>query len=177
MNRKEFIYQTAVGLAAMGVGVSCAKQKGSQIPKTGPQTTNAELGNIRALLLHLGSNMWCDYPTELMGAPNPESAETLDVKPEFELVWTDEKWRIITDRAAARPPDHQAEAMVCSRVECVLPCPKPKPRRRLSAQSHSSCDNGKRDRTGELRKRIRRPRQRTQSCVFGFNRKPPIFHV
>ena len=100
MNRKEFIFQTAVGLAALGVGVSCAKQATQKIPKFGPQTATPEFGNIRALLLHLGSNMWCDYPTELMGAPAPESAETLDVKPEFSLIWSDEKWREVTDRAA-----------------------------------------------------------------------------
>ena len=35
-----------------------------------------------------------------MGAPAPESAQTLDVKPEFQLVWTDERWREVTDRAA-----------------------------------------------------------------------------
>ena len=60
MNRKEFIFQTAVGLAALGVGVSCAKQATQKIPKFGPQTAAPEFGNIRALLLHLGSNMWCD---------------------------------------------------------------------------------------------------------------------
>ena len=100
MNRKDFIYQTAIGLAALGVGVSCSKQKSSKISKIGPQTAAAEIGDIRSLLLHLGSNMWCDYPTEQMGAPAPESAQTLDVKPEFQLVWTDERWREVTDRAA-----------------------------------------------------------------------------
>lgn len=62
----------------------------------------AKAGDIRALLLHLGNNMWCDYPTELMGAPAPSSAESLDVKPGFSLPWTDEKWRLVTDRAARR---------------------------------------------------------------------------
>ena len=60
MNRKDFIYQTAIGLAALGVGVSCSKQKSSKISKIGPQTAAAEIGDIRSLLLHLGSNMWCD---------------------------------------------------------------------------------------------------------------------
>ncbi|MBR4994894.1 MAG: family 20 glycosylhydrolase [Alistipes sp.] len=101
MNRKDFIYQTAVGLAALSVGVSCTKQKGKSIPQFGPQSAEAKMGDIRALLLHLGSNMWCDYPTEMMGAPAPESAKTLDVKPEFSLVWPDEMWRKVTDRAAA----------------------------------------------------------------------------
>ena len=100
MNRKDFLYQSAIGLAALSVGVSCSKQKSRQISKIGPQTVAAEIGDIRSLLLHLGSNMWCDYPTEQMGAPAPESAQTLDVKPEFKLVWTDERWREVTDRAA-----------------------------------------------------------------------------
>ena len=101
MNRKDFIFQTAAALVAMGIGVSCAKQKENKIPKTDPQSVAVEMGNIRSLLLHLGSNMWCDYPTVLMGAPSPESAESLDVKPEFKLVWSDEVWRTITDRAAS----------------------------------------------------------------------------
>lgn len=101
MNRKDFIFQTAAALAAMGIGVSCAKPKGKKIPKTDPQSVAIEMGNIRSLLLHLGSNMWCDYPTVLMGAPKPESAASLDVKPEFKLVWSDEVWRQITDRAAS----------------------------------------------------------------------------
>ena len=101
MNRKDFIFQTAAALAAMGIGVSCAKPKDSKISKTAPQSVAIEMGNIRSLLLHLGSNMWCDYPTVLMGAPKTESAASLDVKPEFKLVWSDEVWRQITDRAAS----------------------------------------------------------------------------
>ena len=101
MNRKDFIFQTAAALAAMGIGVSCAKQKENKIPKTDPQSVAVEMGNIRSLLLHLGSNMWCDYPTVLMGAPSPESAASLDVKPEYKLVWSDEVWRKITDRAVS----------------------------------------------------------------------------
>ena len=101
MNRKDFIFQTAAALAAMGIGVSCSKPKENKIPKTDPQSVAVEMGNIRSLLLHLGSNMWCDYPTVLMGAPKPESAASLDVKPEYKLVWSDEVWRKITDRAVS----------------------------------------------------------------------------
>ncbi|MBR4994893.1 MAG: family 20 glycosylhydrolase [Alistipes sp.] len=100
MNRKDFIYQTAVGLAALSVGVSCTKQKGNNIPKFGPQSAEAKIGDIRSILLHLGRNMWCDYPTELMGAPAPESAETINKKPHYKVVWTDERWHHVTDYAA-----------------------------------------------------------------------------
>lgn len=100
MNRKEFIFQTAVGLAALGVGVSCAKQNTPKIPKFGPQTVAPGFGDIRAILLHLGRNMWCDYPTEQMGAPAPESTQSLTRKPDFDLVWTDARWREVADYAA-----------------------------------------------------------------------------
>lgn len=101
MNRRDFIGQSAISLAALGVGVSCTqKEKTVKIPKMESQTVTAEIGNIRSLLLHLGSNMWCDYPTELMGAPSPESAQYLENKPEFTNVWTDETWKRVTDHAA-----------------------------------------------------------------------------
>ena len=100
MNRKEFIYSSAIGLATLSIGTSYAKQKTKRIPKTKPQTATAPIGDIRAILLHLGNNMWCDYPTELMGAPAPESAESLSRKPEYNMIWTDEKWRAITGHAA-----------------------------------------------------------------------------
>lgn len=101
MKRKEFIYQSAIGLAALGIGVSCAKSKGSRIPKTDPQTVTAPTGDIRAVLLHLGRNMWCDYPTEHMGALSPESIETLTMKPRLSIAWSDERWRQVVDYAAA----------------------------------------------------------------------------
>ena len=100
MNRKDFIYKSALGLATLSIGTSYAKQKTKRIPKTDPQTATAELGDIRAILLHLGRNMWCDYPTELMGAPAPESIESINRKPKLKLVWTDERWREVTDHAA-----------------------------------------------------------------------------
>ena len=100
MNRKDFIYQTAVGLAALGVGVSCTQQKRKKISKIAPQTVAAEMGDIRAVLLHLGRNMWCDYPTEMMGAPAPESAESMNRKPKYKIVCTVDIWRRIVDHAA-----------------------------------------------------------------------------
>lgn len=100
MNRKDFICQTAIGLAALGIGVSCSKQKTNSIPKTDPQTALAPIGDIRSLLLHLGRNMWCDYPSILMGASASEGSQTLVRKPYNKIVWTDELWRKSVDYAA-----------------------------------------------------------------------------
>ena len=100
MKRKDFIFQTAVGLAALGVGMSCSQQKKVSIPKFGPQTATAPMGDIRSLLLHLGRNMWCDYPSVLMGENYIEGSKTLVRKPFTNMVWTDERWRYTVDYAA-----------------------------------------------------------------------------
>ena len=100
MKRKDFIVQTAVGLAALGVGISCSQQKKVSIPKFGPQTATAPMGDIRSLLLHLGRNMWCDYPSVLMGENYIEGSKTLVRKPFTNMVWTDERWRYTVDYAA-----------------------------------------------------------------------------
>ena len=100
MKRKDFIYQTAIGLAALSVGASCSKQKKVSIPKFGPQTAIAPTGDIRSLLLHLGRNMWCDYPSVLMGETFIEGSQTLVRKPFTNMVWTDERWRYTVDYAA-----------------------------------------------------------------------------
>ena len=57
MNRKDFIYKSALGLATLSISTSYAKQKTKRIPKTDPQTAIAPIGDIRAILLHLGRNM------------------------------------------------------------------------------------------------------------------------
>ena len=102
MDRRNFLSQSAISMAALGLGVNCTQGKTKKIPDLGRQTAEAEIGNIRSLLLHLGSNMWCDYPTSLMGAPAADSAADLELKPEFKLVWADDEWRKTTDRAAAK---------------------------------------------------------------------------
>lgn len=101
MKRKDFIRQTAIGLATLAVGTGYAKQKRVRIPKVNPQTVAAELGDIRSILLHLGRNMWCDYPSVMMGAPSPEASESLVRKPKYDMAWTDERWRKVIDYAAA----------------------------------------------------------------------------
>ena len=103
MNRRDFLGQSAASLAALGLGVGCTqKKKAVKIPKMESQTAKAEIGDIRSLLLHLGSNMWCDFPTELMGGLSPEGVEYLVDKPELKIVWPDEVWRRVTDRAAQK---------------------------------------------------------------------------
>ena len=88
MKRKDFICQTAIGLAALSFGVGCSQQKKASIPKWGPQTANAPIGDIRSLLLHLGRNMWCDHPSTLMGDTYIEGSKTLVRKPFTNIVWT-----------------------------------------------------------------------------------------
>ena len=100
MKRKDFICQTAIGLAALSFGVGCSQQKKASIPKWGPQTVNAPIGDIRSLLLHLGRNMWCDHPSTLMGDTYIEGSKTLVRKPFTNIVWTDERWRKTVDYAA-----------------------------------------------------------------------------
>ena len=60
MKRKDFIRQTAIGLATLAVGTGYAKQKRERIPKDNPQTVAGELGDIRSISLHLGRKRWCD---------------------------------------------------------------------------------------------------------------------
>ena len=103
MNRRNFLGQSALSLAALSLGASCTREKKTiRIPQAGAQSVAPEFGKIRALLLHLGSNMWCDFPTELMGGLCEESRELLEVKPETHLVWTDEEWQRVTERATGK---------------------------------------------------------------------------
>ena len=54
MNRREFVKSAA--LSAASVGLSCGARGAVQafVPATGPEA-------IKAVLLHLGHNMWCDW--------------------------------------------------------------------------------------------------------------------
>ncbi|MBP3774766.1 MAG: hypothetical protein ILA34_05405 [Bacteroidaceae bacterium] len=100
MNRRDFLGQTAIGLAALSVGTACAAKGKKGIAKTQPQTFAAQLGDIRALFLQLGNNMWCDYPAESMGRTAREGIQYLAKKPDLKLVCRDEVWRAATDRMA-----------------------------------------------------------------------------
>lgn len=74
---------------------SCGKEEFSQ-------TCQAPLGDIRALYIELGHNMWCDWPTPAMG-DNLEAAVKMlpaDRIPDLKLKCEDEVWRKVTDHAA-----------------------------------------------------------------------------
>ena len=94
MNRREFLGQTAVGLASLSVASSYASPaKKNVIKGKSSQTFKAKMGDIRAVYMQIGNNMWCDYPTEVMGKTPQEGAQFLSKKPDLELVCKDELWR------------------------------------------------------------------------------------
>ena len=66
------------------------------------QTFTAPTGNIRALYIMLGHNMWCDWPTQVMGEDLEEAVKCLPEKkrPDLELCTVDSLWRVVTDYAA-----------------------------------------------------------------------------
>lgn len=80
------------------VFTSCTEQK----PFT--QTVKAPVGDIRALLIHLGYNMWCDWPTEAMGEDLEETVKYFSTenkkRPNLHLITVDSVWRKVTDYAA-----------------------------------------------------------------------------
>lgn len=113
MDRRKFIKSSAAAAAAVSMGsvssmasVKAEKPqlKSSRKIKFQPQTFQAPDGEIRSLLLHLGHNMWHDWPTEQMGENLEEAILKLPekVRPDLVLACQDEVWRTITDHAAAR---------------------------------------------------------------------------
>lgn len=66
------------------------------------QSFQAPIGDIRALYIRLGNNMWCDWPTQVMGS-DLEKAVTLlpeRKRPNIKLITVDSLWRKVTDHAA-----------------------------------------------------------------------------
>jgi len=70
------------------------------------QSAEAPLGDIRAIYMELGYNMWCDYPSEaMMKGRTPEEAAALLPKgkqPDFKLRCRDEYFRQVADYAAEK---------------------------------------------------------------------------
>ena len=89
IDRREFLKMSACAVAAVEAGciLGGAKTVAAPLPK---------LGDIRALLLHLGHNMWCDW------FPPDISAEGFSCKPDTVLRNRDDLWRKATDYAAAK---------------------------------------------------------------------------
>jgi len=100
MDRRQFLGQAAAGLAAMSVGTGYAKDKKAKIPHLKSKNFEAEMGDIRAIFLQLGNNMWCDYPSVVMGKTPQEAAEKMVKKPDFKLTCSDKLWNDSIDKMA-----------------------------------------------------------------------------
>ena len=60
MNRREFLGQTAVGLASLSVASSYASPaKKNVIKGKSSQTFKAKMGDIRAVYMQIGTLNWC----------------------------------------------------------------------------------------------------------------------
>ena len=89
---KRLVYLAALSLAI----ISCKKQESFS------QSFQAPIGDIRALYIQIGNNMWCDWPTQPMGSDLQEAVTLLPEKkrPDLSLVTVDSLWRKVTDHAA-----------------------------------------------------------------------------
>ena len=90
MKRREFLKLSACAAAAVEAGgvLDGARMAAAPLPK---------LGDIRALLLHLGHNMWCDwFPADV----DPEKCKA--PKPDSELRNKDDLWLKATDYAVKK---------------------------------------------------------------------------
>lgn len=108
MDRRKFIgTSVAAGAAAClggGLMTSCGKGKEAKKIKVIPQTFRAPDGDIRGLYIMLGYNMWCQWPTEMMGDDMEAAVKLLpDAKhPDYILRCKDEYWREVVDHAAEK---------------------------------------------------------------------------
>lgn len=111
MDRRKFLESGAVAAAALGLGginaISCTtndKKGGSKKIKFQPQTFQAPDGEIRSFLMHLGHNMWYDWPTVLMGENLEEAILKLpeSKRPDIVLSTKDSDWKKVTDHAAEK---------------------------------------------------------------------------
>ena len=66
------------------------------------QSVQAPIGDICALYIELGHNMWCDWPTQVMGDDLEEAVLLLPKhkRPDLSLILVDSLWRKVTDYAA-----------------------------------------------------------------------------
>lgn len=99
---KHLIYIAPI-LAALAFSVSCNETV--SIPQF-DQTAQAPVGDIRALYVEVGHNMWCDYPTEQMlkGRTLEEAAALLpeDKRPDFTMRCDDGQYRKVVDYAVSK---------------------------------------------------------------------------
>jgi len=110
MDRRKFIADSAIVAASLGLQGIVAPELGAAVKprrRAVPaisQTALAPLGDIRALYIMLGHNMWCDWPTELMGEDLAKASGFLPEirRPDLYLKCNDDIWRKVTDHAAAK---------------------------------------------------------------------------
>ena len=99
---KHLIYIAPI-LAALAFSVSCNETV--SIPQF-DQTVQAPVGDIRALYVEVGHNMWCDYPTEqMLKGRTPEEAAALlpeDKRPDFTMRCDDGQYRKVVDYAVSK---------------------------------------------------------------------------
>lgn len=106
MDRRQFIGKGIAATAALSLGQislnSCASPKPGLKPFS--QSFTAPDGDIRAFLIHLGENMWCDWPSSRLGATLEEAIANLPEakRPEIKLRCDYDVWKKVTDHAAAK---------------------------------------------------------------------------
>ncbi len=89
MSRRKFL-GGAVSCAALAASAAAASTKAGSGPR-------APKGDMRAFLIHLGHNMWCDwYPSDV------DLSKIENGLPDTELRCRDDVWRRVTDHVAAK---------------------------------------------------------------------------
>ena len=90
MNRREFVKSAALSAAAVGLGGVVVRAGQAFAPATAPEA-------IKAVLLHLGNNMWCDW-----FPPDIDLSKFEKGLPDTTLRCKGDLWRKVTDHAAAK---------------------------------------------------------------------------
>ncbi|MBQ0123333.1 MAG: family 20 glycosylhydrolase [Bacteroidales bacterium] len=109
MDRRHFLETAAAGATALALGSvdSFGKETGKERKiriKPLTQTVQVPFGDVKALYIMIGHNMWCQWPTEAMGS-DPESAIKHlpeSIQPDLKLVCKNEYWKEVTDYASER---------------------------------------------------------------------------
>lgn len=109
MDRRHFLGTAVVGATALALGsvdVFGKKTSYGKKVKIKPltQTVQAPFGDVRALYIMVGNNMWCQWPTQIMGSDLEATRKFLpEVKqPDFMLRCKDEYWKQVTDYAVQK---------------------------------------------------------------------------
>jgi hypothetical protein len=112
MKRREFVKSAALSAAALGAG-NVAK---GAVGRAAASATAPEA--IKAVLLHLGHNMWCDWFPEGMDLSKFEKG-----LPDTTLRCKDDLWRKVTDHAAAKGMNMTSGRVSFTPATLSLPSP------------------------------------------------------